>query len=245
MEQALQILAARTRTRSSRRRPRPARPAPPPSPRADRVRAPRRQAPRPPTAEQPAERRRRRAPRCRRHCRHAGRSQHGRGRYGRRRSGRNWCRRSGRHGAAAPRAAVTRAPGVGSGRHRRRNRRLERRFGRRGDRRGVVSRTSSQAEHRVHTPDGRVLQVLERGVADGRPVLVHNGTPNSRLMADARGAIGGAAGHSPDLLRPSRIRRVEPPRRADRGRLRAGRSGDRGRPRIDRLAVWGISGGPT
>ena len=30
--------------------------------------------------------------------------------------------------------------------------------------------------------DGRVLQVLERGDPDGEPLLLHNGTPNSRLM---------------------------------------------------------------
>jgi pimeloyl-ACP methyl ester carboxylesterase len=40
------------------------------------------------------------------------------------------------------------------------------------------------SEHRVDTPDGRVLQVLERGASAGVPVLVHNGTPNSRLMFD-------------------------------------------------------------
>ena len=37
-------------------------------------------------------------------------------------------------------------------------------------------------ESRVAVADGRVLQVLERGHPDGKPVLAHNGTPNSRLM---------------------------------------------------------------
>ncbi len=39
-------------------------------------------------------------------------------------------------------------------------------------------------EHQIDTADGRVLQVLERGDPAGRPVLVHNGTPNSRLLFD-------------------------------------------------------------
>jgi hypothetical protein len=34
----------------------------------------------------------------------------------------------------------------------------------------------------VSTPDGRTLRVLDRGPEDGAPVLVHNGTPNSRLL---------------------------------------------------------------
>jgi pimeloyl-ACP methyl ester carboxylesterase len=42
----------------------------------------------------------------------------------------------------------------------------------------------------VATPDGRVLAVEEAGHPDGLPVLVHNGTPNSRhlyapVVADA------------------------------------------------------------
>ena len=34
----------------------------------------------------------------------------------------------------------------------------------------------------VRTPDGRVLAVEEAGDPAGRPVLVHNGTPNSRHL---------------------------------------------------------------
>ena len=34
----------------------------------------------------------------------------------------------------------------------------------------------------VSTPDGRTLRVLDAGPAGGAPVLVHNGTPNSRLL---------------------------------------------------------------
>ena len=39
-------------------------------------------------------------------------------------------------------------------------------------------------DHQLPTPDGLTLQVLERGDPNGRPVLVHNGTPNSRLLFD-------------------------------------------------------------
>ena len=39
-------------------------------------------------------------------------------------------------------------------------------------------------DHQIDTPDGRILQVLERGDPAGRPILVHNGTPNSRLLFD-------------------------------------------------------------
>lgn len=37
-------------------------------------------------------------------------------------------------------------------------------------------------DHRISTSDGRTLQVLESGAPDGRAVLFHTGTPNSRLM---------------------------------------------------------------
>lgn len=37
-------------------------------------------------------------------------------------------------------------------------------------------------EHQIRTADGRRLQVLERGTPGGRPVLVHSGTPDSRLL---------------------------------------------------------------
>ena len=95
----------------------------------------------------------------------------------------------------------------------------------------------------VHTPDGRVLAVEEAGDPAGRPVLVHNGTPNSRhlygpatLDAAERGLwlIGydrpGYGGSSP-----------QPGRRvadcADDARAICAALG------IDRLAMWGVSGG--
>jgi len=40
---------------------------------------------------------------------------------------------------------------------------------------GSVQRT-------VRTPDGRTLAVEEAGDPDGRPVLAHMGTPNSRHL---------------------------------------------------------------
>jgi pimeloyl-ACP methyl ester carboxylesterase len=49
-------------------------------------------------------------------------------------------------------------------------------------------------ERRIKTPDGRTLAVEDSGDPDGRPVLVHTGTPNSRHLygpnvtdAEARG----------------------------------------------------------
>src|ERR1700691_5923478 len=37
-------------------------------------------------------------------------------------------------------------------------------------------------EHRIKTPDGRTLAVQEGGDPDGKPVLAHSGTPNSRQL---------------------------------------------------------------
>ena len=98
-------------------------------------------------------------------------------------------------------------------------------------------------EHQVLTADGRRLWVLERGVPGGRAVLVHGGTPNSRLMFD------------PDVVRAERhgVRVISYDRPGYGGSSRReGRSvGDcaedvRAIARalgISRLGVWGISGG--
>jgi pimeloyl-ACP methyl ester carboxylesterase len=40
-------------------------------------------------------------------------------------------------------------------------------------------------EHRLTTSDGRALSVREHGDPTGTPVLVHHGTPGSRVLADA------------------------------------------------------------
>ena len=98
-------------------------------------------------------------------------------------------------------------------------------------------------EHWVAVEEGRELQVLERGDRDGKAVLVHNGTPNSRLM------------YEPDVRRAERqgVRLIsydrpgyggstpQPGRAvADCGQdVRAIASG----LGIERLAIWGISGG--
>jgi pimeloyl-ACP methyl ester carboxylesterase len=98
-------------------------------------------------------------------------------------------------------------------------------------------------DHQVTTADGRRLQVLELGVADGRAVLVHNGTPNSRLL------------YAPSVRLAERqgIRIISYDRPgyggSDRnpGRTVASCAEDvRAIARtlgIEQLAVWGISGG--
>ena len=98
-------------------------------------------------------------------------------------------------------------------------------------------------EHRVPTQDDRTLLVLERGDPDGHPVLVHNGTPNSRLMFD----------HDVARARAQGIRLIS----YDRPGY-GGSSPHPGRTvvdctcdvraiaaalDIDSLALWGISGG--
>ena len=98
-------------------------------------------------------------------------------------------------------------------------------------------------EHRVAVGDGRVLQVLERGHPDGKPVLVHNGTPSSRLI------------YEPDVRLAERqgIRLISYDRpgyggsTAKPGRTVADCAQDvraiAARLGIERLAIWGISGG--
>jgi pimeloyl-ACP methyl ester carboxylesterase len=98
-------------------------------------------------------------------------------------------------------------------------------------------------ERTVQTPDGRTLAVEDTGDPAGRPVLIHNGSPNSRLIygpviADARDrglrlisydrpGYGGSSPHP--------------------GRTVADCAGDvraiSATLGIDRLLTWGISGG--
>jgi pimeloyl-ACP methyl ester carboxylesterase len=98
-------------------------------------------------------------------------------------------------------------------------------------------------EHDVVTRDERVLKVLEDGDRAGRPVLVHNGTPNSRLLSSRvvesayrcgirlisydRPGYGGSTRHPGRTVADCAedVRRI------------AAALG------IHRLAVWGISGG--
>lgn len=98
-------------------------------------------------------------------------------------------------------------------------------------------------EHEVATQDGRVLKVLEDGDRMGRPVLVHNGMPNSRLLfaRDVRSAqrLGirlisyDRPGYGGSTRRPGRS--VADCAEDVRAIARA--------LEIDRLGVWGISGG--
>jgi len=98
-------------------------------------------------------------------------------------------------------------------------------------------------EHRIPTGDGRVLQVLERGAPDGKPVLVHNGTPNSRLMYDPDVRLAERQGiRLISYDRPGYGGSTPQPGRTvadcaqDVRAIAAGLG-------IERLAVWGISGG--
>jgi len=98
-------------------------------------------------------------------------------------------------------------------------------------------------EYTVSTPDGRVLAVEESGDPAGRPVLVHTGTPGSRHLygpvvrdADARGL------RLISYDRPGYGRSSPQP-----GRTVASCAGDVraicAELGIDRLAMWGMSGG--
>jgi pimeloyl-ACP methyl ester carboxylesterase len=107
----------------------------------------------------------------------------------------------------------------------------------------MVAMATATIQRTVPTPDGRILAVEEAGDPDGLPLLVHNGTPNSRhlyapVVADAaaRGlrVIGydrpGYGGSSPQ---PNR---VIADCAADVRAICAALG-------IDRLVTWGISGG--
>ncbi len=98
-------------------------------------------------------------------------------------------------------------------------------------------------EQQVLTPDRRRLQVLERGVLDGRPVLVHGGTPNSRVMFDRDVACAERHG--------VRVISYDRPGYGGSSRREGRTVGDCAEDvraiaqalAIDRLGVWGISGG--
>jgi pimeloyl-ACP methyl ester carboxylesterase len=95
----------------------------------------------------------------------------------------------------------------------------------------------------VTTPDGRTLRVLDAGPEDGAPVLVHNGTPNSRLLY----------GHDVERAEQQGVRMISYDRPGYGGSTRLeGRSvadcavdvrAIAAALQIERLAVWGISGG--
>jgi pimeloyl-ACP methyl ester carboxylesterase len=95
----------------------------------------------------------------------------------------------------------------------------------------------------VQTPDGRTLAVEEAGDPNGRPVLVHEGTPNSRHLyppAAIDAAVRGLRLISYD--RPGYGGSTAQPGRsvADCAADVRAICAELG---IDRLAMWGISGG--
>jgi pimeloyl-ACP methyl ester carboxylesterase len=98
-------------------------------------------------------------------------------------------------------------------------------------------------ERIVATPDGRVLAVQEAGDPDGRPVLVHMGTPNSRHLYGPNAAD--AAERGLRLIcydRPGYGGSAPQP-----GRSHASCAADVRTIctalQIERLGIWGISGG--
>ena len=98
-------------------------------------------------------------------------------------------------------------------------------------------------EHRIKTPDGRTLAVQEGGDPGGKPVLGHNGTPNSRQLYAPH--VTDAAARGIRLIsydRPGYGESSPQPGRtiasaADDVRAICSALG------ISRLATWGVSGG--
>lgn len=98
-------------------------------------------------------------------------------------------------------------------------------------------------EHQVRTPDGRTLAVQTGGEPDALPVLVHMGTPNSRHLY--RPAVEDAAAHGLRLIsydRPGYGESTRQPGHTVADCVEDVRAicAELG---IDRLGVWGISGG--
>jgi pimeloyl-ACP methyl ester carboxylesterase len=98
-------------------------------------------------------------------------------------------------------------------------------------------------EHRIETPDGRVLAAVEGGDPNGAPVIVHHGTPMSRLLYEPH--VADAKAHGLRLIgydRPGYGDSTPQPGRAvaDAARDVATIADALG---IERFATWGISGG--
>jgi pimeloyl-ACP methyl ester carboxylesterase len=101
----------------------------------------------------------------------------------------------------------------------------------------------ANTQHTIKTPDGRTLAIEEAGDPGGRPVLVHNGTPNSRHLFDPIAADAAARGlRLIGYDRPGYGGSSPQPGRsvadcaADVRAICAGLG-------LGRLAMWGISGG--
>jgi pimeloyl-ACP methyl ester carboxylesterase len=98
-------------------------------------------------------------------------------------------------------------------------------------------------ERKVETLDGRILAVQESGDPSGRPVLVHMGTPNSRHLYGPTAADAAARGlRLISYDRPGYGGSTPQP-----GRSHADCAADVrticAALGIDRLGIWGISGG--
>ncbi len=102
---------------------------------------------------------------------------------------------------------------------------------------------AASTQRTVRTPDGRTLAIEEAGDPGGHPVLVHNGTPNSRHLYGPAAADAAARGlRLIGYDRPGYGGSTPQPGRtvADcAANVRAICAG----LGIDRLAMWGISGG--
>lgn len=98
-------------------------------------------------------------------------------------------------------------------------------------------------ERTVQTPDGRTLAVQEAGDPAGRPVLVHMGTPNSRHLYGPNAVDAGARGLRLICYDRPGYGGSDP----QPGRTHADCAADVraicAALQIDRLAIWGISGG--
>ncbi len=95
----------------------------------------------------------------------------------------------------------------------------------------------------IMTPDGRELCVESGGDTSGRPVLVHGGTPNSRLLFGP--TVEDAKEHGVHLIsydRPGYGRSTAQPGRSVADCVHDVQS-IADSLAIERLAVWGISGG--
>jgi pimeloyl-ACP methyl ester carboxylesterase len=98
-------------------------------------------------------------------------------------------------------------------------------------------------EHRIKTPDGRTLAVQEGGDPGGKPVLVHNGTPNSRHLYGPHHIDAAARGiRLISYDRPGYGESSPQPRRtvascAEDVRAICAALG------LSRIATWGVSGG--
>jgi len=102
---------------------------------------------------------------------------------------------------------------------------------------------TAHPQRTVRTPDGRTLAVEEAGDPDGRPVLVHMGTPNSRHIYEPQAADAAVRGLRLICYdRPGYGGSTPQP-----GRTAASCATDVRaictELGISRLAIWGISGG--